>query len=142
MGAGAGITIKELWTVHGRKIRYLAAGGWNTIFGYGSFVGLYHIAVALNLHYLVALTASQVLATTNAFMMYKHFVFKTQGDYLREYFRFSAVYWVLFLFNLVLLPILVNTAHIGPVLAQGIILPVTVVASYLVHSRFSFKRAG
>lgn len=130
------------WPLHERKIRYLLAGAWNTLFGYLAFIALYGLANFLRLHYLVALTVSQILATTNAYLSYKHFVFKTRGGYVREYFRFSAVYWALFAANFVMLPVLVHAAHMGPVLAQGIILPVTVAAGYVIHGRFSFSRSA
>jgi putative flippase GtrA len=131
--------MKKLLKAHDRKIRYLATGMWNTLFGYGCFAILCRLGSMVHVHYLFALVGSQVLGTTNTFLSYKHFVFKTKGGYLREYFRFSLVYWVLFILNLCLLPVVVNAAHIGPILAQGMILPVTVVASYFFLSRFSFK---
>lgn len=122
-----------------RKARYLAAGAWNTLFGYAAFVVLCHAAQALRMHYLGALTLSHVLSTMNAYLSYKHFVFKTGGAWLHEYLRFSAVYWAMFAVNLAALPALVHATGLGPVPAQGILLVATVCASYLAHTRFSFR---
>lgn len=130
------IPMNQWSKTHNQKIRYLAAGMWNTLFGYAIYALCCRLA---NGRYFFALSVSQILGTTNAFLSYKHFVFKTRGDYLREYFRFSLVYWVLFVFNLIALPLLIKNTHIGPIEAQGLILPVTVILGYLVHNRFSFK---
>jgi putative flippase GtrA len=124
-----------------RNVRYLIAGGWNALFGYAAFALLCRVAAAVGVHYLFALGASQLLATTNAYLSYKHFVFKTEGPWLREYFRFSSVYWVMFAVNVAALPALIHVSGLGPVPAQGVILAVTVIASYLAHSRFSFAAA-
>lgn len=125
---------------HERKIRYLVAGAWNTLFGYGAFIVLYRVALALKIHYLFALAAGNVLGTTNNYFSYKHFVFKTAGiSFLREYFRFSMVYWVIFAINLFALPALVKVTGLGPVPAQGLILAFTIIAGYLAHSRISFR---
>lgn len=124
-----------------RKARYLAAGAWNTLFGYAVFAVLCRAAQGLRMHYLFALTLSHLLATTNAYLSYKRFVFKTGGAWTQEYLRFSAVYWALFAVNLAALPALIHATGLGPVSAQGILLSATVSASYLAHSRFSFRLA-
>jgi putative flippase GtrA len=122
-----------------RGWRYLLAGAWNTLFGYGSFVVLCRAASALGVHYLIALSISHVLATTNAYLSYKHFVFKTSGGAVREYFRFTLVYWAIFAVNLAALPALIRATGLGAIAAQGIITAFAVAASYLAHSRFSFR---
>jgi putative flippase GtrA len=130
---------RSLASAHARKLRYVAAGAWNTAFGYGSFAILCRLGQKIGVHYLYALAAAQVLATMNGYMTHKHFTFKTAGFALmREYLRFSAVYWALFVVNLFALPALVHVTGLGPILAQGLFLPVTIVGGYLAHSRFSF----
>ena len=126
---------------HEKKIRYLFVGAWNTLFRYVCFVFLYHAGDWMRRHYLVALLISQFFGIANAYLGYKHFVFKTKGGYMREYFRFSGVYWIIFIFNFFALPFLVHKTSLGPVMAQAVLLPITVVLSYVVHNRFSFKTA-
>ncbi|MDE2491985.1 MAG: GtrA family protein [Elusimicrobia bacterium] len=126
-------------SAHARKIRYVAVGLWNTAFGYGAFALLCHLGQKVGVHYLYALAAAQALATTNGYLAHKHFTFKTAGfALLREYLRFSAVYWAIFVVNAFALPQLVRVTGLGPILAQGLFLPFTIVAGYLAHSRFSF----
>lgn len=135
--------MRTLLRKHERKLRYGVAGAWNTAFGYGMFAILCRAARPAGLHYLYALAAAHVLATTNAYFTHKHFVFKTAGfAVLREYFRFTAVYWALFVVNAASLPLLVRATGLGPVLAQGLFLPVVVGAGYLAHSRVTFVDAS
>lgn len=135
----AALEARALLKAHRRKVRYFAAGLWNTAFGYGVFALLCRFAQSAGVHYLYALAAAQVLGTANSYMTHKHFVFKTPGfAVLREYFRFTSVYWVIFVFNAFALPAAVHATGLGPVLAQGLLLPVTIVLGYLAHSRFSF----
>ena len=121
-----------------RTLRYLVTGAWNTLFGYGVFVALCRAGERVGAHYLWALTVSQALATVNAYLGYKHFVFKTSGGWVREYARFSLVYWIVFAVNFAALPALVNATGLGPIPVQGALLCVTVAASYWAHGRFSF----
>lgn len=132
--------MRTVLKTHERKVRYVAAGAWNALFGYAAFIVLYRVALALHVHYLFALAASTVLGTVNNYLSYKHFVFKTAGiALLREYFRFSMVYWVIFSVNLFALPALVRASGLGPIPAQGIILAIAAAAGYVAHERFSFR---
>ena len=135
--------MKRLLRRHERKARYFAVGVWNTLFGYGVFALFCGTARSASDHYVYTLAASQVLGTTNAYFMHKHFVFKTAGfAVLREYFRFTSVYWAIFVVNAFALPAVVRQTGLGPILSQGMILPLTIVLGYLAHSRFSFAATG
>jgi putative flippase GtrA len=74
-------------------VRYLIVGGWNTLFGYLSFATLYYFFSPV-VHYMLIMVMSTVINITNAFVFYKFLVFRTRGNYLREYLRFYAVYAV------------------------------------------------
>ena len=109
-----------------RVIRYLLAGGWNTVFG----VGLYLFwAVLVN-----------ILAITNAFLCYKFFVFRTKGNFLREYLKCYLVYGAGALLGLAGLFLLVSIAGMNPVRANILITGITVILSYFGHKYFSFRR--
>lgn len=135
--------MRKLWRRHEKKARYFAAGLWNTAFGYGVFAVLCRIGQSFGIHYLCALAAAQVLGTTNAYLTHKHFVFKTAGfAVLREYFRFTSVYWGIFVVNAFALPAAIRMTGLGPILAQALLLPLTITLGYLAHSRFSFAGAS
>ncbi len=82
----------------GQFFRYLLVGGWNTLFGYASFVAilaLLNTAAPQRFLYLTVVAASLLSSPLNitvAYLGYKFFVFKTKGNYLREWLKCFAVY--------------------------------------------------
>lgn len=132
--------MKQFLSAHEQKIRYLIVGGWNTLFGYGVFAALYFWLEGL-VHYLIILSISYVVSITNAYVGYKLFVFRTRGNILREYFRFYIVYGVSFIFNLLSLPLFVEMLKFNMYVAQAIVTIITILGSYVLHQKFSFKAA-
>ncbi len=130
--------MEKFLQLHGEKIRFLAAGAWNTLFGYFSFVILYYLFRSAA-HYMILLVISNILSITNAYLSYKYFVFKTKGNFMKEYSRFYVVYGAAFIANLVLLPVFVELLRIHPLISQALIIILTVIISYFGHKHFSFK---
>jgi putative flippase GtrA len=130
--------MKKFLTQHEQKIRYLIIGGWNTLFGYSVFAGLY-FWLSGSVHYLLILFISYVLSITNAYIGYKIFVFRTKGNILKEYLRFYVVYGASFLFNLVTLPFFVEMLKFNMYAAQAVVTIITILGSYVLHKNFSFK---
>ena len=120
-----------------RKVRYLLAGGWNTVFGYVVFTVLYELA-GKRIHYLLILAISHVLAVTNAFFSYRRMAFRDGAGGWPAYLRFNLVYLAIFAINAPGLYFLVRFLGLSPLLAQGILFVLTTVSSYLLHSRFTF----
>ena len=150
-----------------QPLRFLLAGVWNTLFGYGCFVAAEAIlALAIAAPALradAAVVVSNVFAVPMAFLVYKRFVFRTGGEaWRRELPRFFAVYAATFCANLFLLPSalillpldrvviagravlapmglapILNAARVGQILC----LIVLAVASYVAHRSFSFRPA-
>ncbi len=85
------------------QLLYLAVGGWNTVFGYGVWALLQHL-LGDHLHYLVIVVLSWPIAVLNAYLGYRYVVFRSRGSVLRELPRFSLVYVVTLLVNLVRCP--------------------------------------
>lgn len=131
--------MKRFVSKHEQKIRYLIIGGWNTLFGYGVFAGLY-FWFAASIHYLVILSISYLLSITNAYIGYKFFVFRTKGNILREYFRFYIVYGAAFFVNLAILPVFIEMLHFNMYVSQAIVTVMTIIGSYILHKNFSFKK--
>ena len=130
-------TLANYLRAHEEKVRYLIVGGWNTVFGFMAFVGLYYFLGEI-FHYISILTISYVASISNAYVFYKIFVFKTKGNYLKEYLRFYLVYGLVYAMNILLLPLFVEILKINIIIAQGIILFFTVVISYTGHKYYSF----
>jgi putative flippase GtrA len=137
----------------GEVIRFLMVGGFNTVFS----LVLYSACVILFSHLLphrgkpliadIAFVLSTPVSITVAFLCYKHFVFRTRGNYLREWLRCFAVYSVSFPMGLAILPAATQlfqrfalTHPYSPFLA-GIVNSLTIACySYFAHKKFSFKR--
>lgn len=122
------------------KLRYLIAGGYNTVFGYATFATLYALFYPA-WHYLVIAVVSHVIAVTNAYISYKLFVFRVRGASLAEYFRFNTIYLGVLAFTVVMLPVLIEILRLHALVAQVIVVVITVIASYLLHRRYSFRTA-
>jgi putative flippase GtrA len=137
----------------GQVIRYLAVGAWNTLFGYGCFFLFAHLLVHLmpSTPSLAASVASVVATLTNitvSFVGYKLFVFKTKGNFFREYARSFLVYLPsLILSAVAIAPLTVlldrmMTAHQqqAPYMAGAILAFITVVFSFFGHKHISFRQ--
>ncbi len=135
----------------GQLLRYLVVGAWNTLFGYGCFFLLVRLLLRL-LPAQPALTASiaTVLATvTNvsvSFLGYKWFVFRTQGNYLREYRRSMLVYLPTIALSAVAIAPLTSLLRLAPHLktqapyvAGAALACFNVIASFFGHKHISFK---
>jgi putative flippase GtrA len=137
----------------GEVIRFLMVGGFNTAFS----LVLYSACVLFYSHLFphrgkpliadFASITSKPIAITVAFLCYKHFVFRTHGNYLKEWLRCFAVYGVSTPAELLILP-LATTVFLNIALARayapflaGIVNSVIIATySYFAHKKFSFKR--
>jgi putative flippase GtrA len=127
--------------------RYLLVGAWNTLFGYGSFAFFTAVLSPMIPHsYIAASVISSLLNVSVSFLGYKWFVFKTKGNYLREWIRCVGVYSGGILFSVLMLPLLVlvirrNTRFVtqAPYLAGAVLTAFMVVYSFVGHKKFSFR---
>jgi putative flippase GtrA len=117
---------------------YLVVGGWNTLFGYGVWAVLQYL-LGDRLHYLAIVLISWPIAVLNAYLGYRYFVFRSQGPMLRELPRFSVVYVVTLIANVLLLPIALNVLPFNIYVVQALLLVVVVACSYLAHKYYSFR---
>jgi putative flippase GtrA len=90
----------------GQFFRYLCVGAFNTLFGYcafAAFLYLLNLALPQRFLYLTVMLASVLampLSITIAYFGYKFFVFRTHGNYLREWLKCFAVYGTVMIPNL------------------------------------------
>jgi putative flippase GtrA len=128
--------------------RYLAVGMVNTAFGYGSYAILTALLTPhLRAGYMYASAISSVLGITFSFLTYKWFVFRTRGNYLREWGRCFVVYGGTILIGLALLPVLVTLVELAidekwlaPYLAGALVLATQVVSGFIGHRKYSFRQ--
>ena len=131
----------------GQLGRYLMVGLWNTAFGYGTFALFTALLDAyMPASYMAASLLSSVLNITVSFLGYKWFVFKTKGNYLREWARCLMVYSGSILIGLAVLPPTVfavsyvtGNPRAAPYIAGALIMGAQVILSFIGHKTFSFK---
>ena len=123
------------------KVCYLMAGGFNTLVGYSIGVGLYK-ALGSNLSIVWIGVISNILSITVSFLSYKTLVFKTKGMWLTEYMKSYIVYGGIAVIGIFCLWVFVDKMKISIWLAQALIIAMTVIISYVGHSRFTFRRRG
>jgi len=137
----------------GEVVRFLLVGVSNTLIG----LALYFACVILYGHLFptrtkpiiadIASITSKPIAITIAFLCYKHFVFRTKGNYLREWLRCFAVYGLSTPIELVILPLSTKlflcfaaSRIYAPFLAGVVNSGIIAGYSYFAHKKFSFKR--
>ena len=129
--------------------RYLLVGGFNTVFGYGTFALLNWLFTGLgSFSYMYAAVLANIIAITVAFLGYKWFVFRTRGNYLAEWIRCFGVYGSSALIGLAGMPILVpmlrrilHRPELASYIAAAIMMVITVLFSFVGHRNFSFRRS-
>ena len=128
--------------------RYLLVGFWNTAFGYGCYLAftLFFTRLTHFYPYVFANLAASLLNISVAFLGYKWFVFKTHGNYLKEWLRCLGVYSGIIVLSTAALPPLVGFLRhateyqkSAPYIAGAIVMAATVVLSFFGHKYFSFR---
>jgi len=112
--------------------KYLFIGGVNMIFGYGIF----SLFIFFGFHYSVAILIATVLGIVFNFYSYGIFFFKNHSNNLIV--KFILVYSVLYLINILLLPLvdlLVNNFYLSGAI---LVLPMAYLG-YILNKRFVWK---
>jgi putative flippase GtrA len=130
--------------------RYLLVGTWNVLFGYGTYALFTAVLNSVVPHsYIWASLLSSLVNITVSYLGYKWFVFKTKGNYLREWMRCVAVYSGGVVLGLLALPVLVllirrNTHFLAeaPYIAGALMTVFVVVYSFLGNKKFSFRSSA
>ena len=122
-----------------RRVAFLFVGVINTVVGFVWFA-LFDITVGRLWGYMVTLLFAHVASVLCAFVLYRRLVFRVRGHVWTDLIRFETVYLVSLGINAVLLPLLVEFAHLEPIVAQALIVFVTTLVSYFGHSRVSLRR--
>lgn len=134
-------------------IRFLMVGCFNTVFSI-ALAYVFIIPVEFFLPRLpgaavttIANYAALPIAITVAFLAYKWFVFRTHGNYVKEWLKVFAVYGVSLPFPAIVIPVATSLflfLHLTPRLASLLALIAnsgTIACySYFAHKKFSFKR--
>lgn len=131
---------RRLWQDN-RKLRFLVVGGWNTLFGYLCFYVLYLLS-ADHLHYLIVAVIAHAVNVTQAYVMQRRLVFRSNAHIAYEFLRFNASLVATFLFNLLVMYMLVEGIALSPLLAQAIAIFTSLILTYVLHSFVSFRSSS
>lgn len=132
-------------------LRYLLIGGWNTVFGYTCFflMNRWLSTVMPAYSYIAASLIANLIAISVAFLGYKWFVFRTRGNYLREWLRTLTIYSGSILVSTLALAPLVGLIRYttryrteAPYIAGAVVAIFTVISSFLGHRHFSFRKTS
>lgn len=130
-----------LGIVSDERVRFLIAGGINTVIGYGLFA-FFELTFGEVIGYLGSLYASYLIAICIAYSLHRSFTFRVshKTQLLPEFLRFASVYVVALGINTLALPVLVEFGRLEPLAAQAIVVVVTTLLSYFGHKLFSFRQ--
>jgi putative flippase GtrA len=131
---------ERLHSLHGQKLRFLVAGGLNTLVGLAAFPALYFFLEPLALGYMVILAISQSFCIGFSYLTNKFLVFKTEGGYVGESLRFAVFHLGYLILNLVVLRFCVENLGFSPVPSQLGFAVLVIITSYIWHSRITFSR--
>ena len=119
-------------------LKFIIAGIWNTIFGIALYSGV--ILVFGEKNYLILNIICNIIAITQSYFCYKFFVFKTKGDYLKEYIKMYATYGITTCIGFVVLFILVNFFKLSAIYANIIATAIVVICCYFGHKLYTFRK--
>ena len=123
------------------QLRFIAAGGVNTLFGLAIYPLLLWGFEPLHRRYMLGLVIAQALSLCVAFAVYKLTVFRTRSGALGEFARFLPFYLAVYAINWLALPLLVDALRIDPIVAQFAFSLLAMAGSYVWHSRITFRPA-
>ena len=130
-------TLIQLWN-DSAPLRFLIMGGWNFVFGYGAFAGLYWLFNGIWPDWLIA-TVAAILGITMSYLTHRFITYRSHGCWWKEYFRFYVVYGGQTLLNIFLIWLLVTRLRYNAYFVQLIITLALTIASYWAHKLYSFK---
>lgn len=136
---GRSAIVARLSRLAGRPVRYVIAGALNTIVGFAAYPVVLWSSAWFRQHYLLALLVVQVLCVLFAFTTYKLGVFRSRGNLIGDFLRFTSYYATIFAVNWAVLPFFVEVVGFKPIITQTVFNVFVVAVGYFWHSNFTFK---
>lgn len=121
---------------YSRQLRFLAAGGFNTLAGYGLYL-LLQLVLPYQLAYFLAFVAGVV----GAYCLNTLFVFRTRLSW-RTFLAYPVIYVAQYLVSAPLLAVLVEWLHVRSTIAPLIVSVVMVPVSYLLNKLMLTRAAA
>lgn len=128
---------RKLWS--DERFRFLAIGGFNTLFGFALF-SIFQYFLGKYISIFGSLYLSHLFGSLLAFILYRKFVFPVSGRAFSDFVKFQSVYVVPLLTNSILLPSLIFFFGWDPYLSQAVATILMTLVSFIGHKYFSFRR--
>lgn len=135
--------VKALYGRHGEKLRFLVVGIWNTIFSVAVLWALDHwipYDPSNLIEKQLVLTLNWAISVTHNFFSFKLLVFRTKGNWLKEYVRMYVTYSFTFVVQSVMTQTISQLFGLSLFWANIPTIFVVTVLSYLGHKYFTFRR--
>lgn len=127
------------WFALPHKLRFLIAGGFNTAAGYSLvFLGQYILSGSLPPQVIFVL--AYLVASVLAFSVMKHLVFRTSGNYLREYGRYLLSSAASVLMGIIVLSLFIHYLGLNEYAGQFFAMSASVITSYIALQYYAFSR--
>lgn len=120
------------------NLKYISIGFINTILGYWISIIIFYIFYERLGIIGVGLMAN-ILNISITYINYKFFLFKTKGNFLREYFKSFINYGLAGLLSTFLLWFFFDVINLNIYLSNILIIPITFMFSYMGNKFFVFK---
>ncbi len=133
------IELQHWWQLP-QRVRFLLVGGYNTVFGYLVFSGMY-LLFERWIHYLVIGLLAYIVSLINSFTAYRLLVFQSAAPWRKAFVRFNSAQLIAMGCGMACLYVLVEFVHLSPILSQGLVIFASAVLTYLLHKYFSFPDA-
>lgn len=130
--------VKHKISISSQKIRFLIAGAWNTIFGYGVGVAFY-LYLNLTTNIFIISLVSNIVGLTMSFLSYKVYVFRTKGNWLREYLRAFVAYGMTGVIGVFCFWYFIEILNLNVWITQLCLIVINATVSYIMHKRYTFS---
>jgi putative flippase GtrA len=119
------------------KIIFIVIGSLNTLFSYFITIILFNYLQNFVNIFIIAII-SNIISITMSFTTNKYFVFKSNGNYLKEYMRSYFVYGFSMIFGIFGLWFLVSILNIHIWVSQALLMVFSVLIAYYGNQKFTF----
>lgn len=127
----------KYWFMLSDKIRFLLVGGFNAGVSY-----LIYAAFCFLLGtgaYQAALAIAWILSSAVSFTMQKFLVFRSDGDWKKEYAKCCTTWVFSYLINAGVLEFVVKSFHLNVYVAQIVATLAAAIFTYIVFKKFAFR---
>lgn len=141
---------ENLWFTFPEKLRFLLVGGFNTVFAWSVFALLNWIFMQINMRAgwniseivvaNVALIVQYVITINFSFITMRYYVFRSHGNFWREWAKAWSVYIMLYSINAPSISFLMWAFGLDAWWAQAIYLIFSTIVTFLLHKYYSFRQ--